>query len=109
MMPDSLKIALRALGRHKLRTALTTLGMTIGVAAVITMVALGSGAQETVADEVRSAGTNLIRVDAGNFTSQAVATGSVAGLMSAADKTTFNALPFTKSFTSSDQIGRAHV
>jgi ABC-type antimicrobial peptide transport system permease subunit len=68
MMPHSLRIALRALGRHKLRTALTTLGMTIGVAAVITMVALGTGAQETVADEVRSAGTNLIRVDAGNFT-----------------------------------------
>ena len=68
MMPDSLKIALRALGRHKLRTALTTLGMTIGVAAVITMVALGSGAQDTVADDVRSAGTNLIRVDAGNYT-----------------------------------------
>ena len=61
-------IALRALGRHKLRTALTMLGMTIGVAAVITMVALGTGAQETVEDDVRSAGTNLIRVDAGNFT-----------------------------------------
>ena len=68
MMPHTLRIALRALGRHKLRTALTTLGMTIGVAAVITMVALGTGAQETVADDVRSAGTNLIRVDAGNFT-----------------------------------------
>src|SRR5258708_23741461 len=68
MIPHTLRIALRALGRHKLRTALTTLGMTIGVAAVITMVALGTGAQDTVADEVRSAGTNLIRVDAGNFT-----------------------------------------
>src|SRR3954465_9516175 len=67
-MPHSLRIALRALGRHKLRTALTTLGMMIGVGAVITMVALGTGAQETVADDVRSAGTNIIRVDAGNFT-----------------------------------------
>jgi ABC-type antimicrobial peptide transport system permease subunit len=67
-MPHSLRIALRALGRHKLRTALTTLGMTIGVAAVITMVALGTGAQETVADDVRSAGTNIVRVDAGNYT-----------------------------------------
>lgn len=67
-MPHSLRIALRALGRHKLRTALTTLGITIGVAAVITMVALGTGAQETVADQVRSAGTNIIRVDAGNYT-----------------------------------------
>ena len=67
-MPHTLRIALRALGRHKLRTALTTLGMTIGVAAVITMVALGHGAQETVADDVRSAGTNIVRVDAGNYT-----------------------------------------
>ena len=67
-MPQTLRTALRALGRHKLRTALTTLGMTIGVAAVITMVALGTGAQDTVADDVRSAGTNLIRVDAGNYT-----------------------------------------
>ena len=38
----------KALGRNKLRTALTMLGMMIGVAAVITMVALGTGAQETV-------------------------------------------------------------
>ena len=68
MMPQTLRTALRALGRHKLRTALTTLGMTIGVAAVIAIVALGSGAQETVSDDVRSAGTNLIRVDAGNYT-----------------------------------------
>ena len=67
-MPHSLRIALRALGRHKLRTALTTLGITIGVGAVITMVALGTGAQETVADDVRSAGTNIIRIDAGNYT-----------------------------------------
>ena len=67
-MPHTRRIALRALGRHKLRTALTTLGMTIGVAAVITMIALGHGARDQVAEEVRSAGTNLVRVDAGNFT-----------------------------------------
>ena len=40
-----LRIALKALGRNKMRTALTMLGMIIGVAAVITMVALGTGAQ----------------------------------------------------------------
>ena len=68
MLRGSFKIAVRALGRHKLRTALTTLGMTIGVAAVITMVALGTGAGDTVSSDIKSAGTNLIRVDAGNFT-----------------------------------------
>ena len=40
-----LRVALKALGRNKMRTALTMLGMIIGVSAVITMVALGTGAQ----------------------------------------------------------------
>jgi putative ABC transport system permease protein len=51
------RVAPRALGRNKLRTALTMLGMIIGVAAVITMVALGSGAQEAIESQIRSAGT----------------------------------------------------
>ena len=68
MLMTSLRIAIRALGRHKLRTALTMLGMMIGVAAVITMVALGTGAQETVSEDVQSAGTNLVNVRAGNYT-----------------------------------------
>ena len=101
VMPHSLRIALRALGRHKLRTALTTLGMTIGVAAVITMVALGTGAQETVADDVRSAGTNLVRVDAGNFTrggeESKIATGlGSASTLTADDAAAIDAMPGVK-------------
>ena len=42
---SSLGIALRALSRNKLQTALTTIGMTIGVATVLTMIALGAGAE----------------------------------------------------------------
>ena len=68
MLLTSFRIALRALNRNKLRTALTMLGMTIGVAAVIAMVALGTGASGTVSDELQSAGTNLINVRAGNYT-----------------------------------------
>jgi len=64
----TVRIAVRALGRHKLRTFLTMLGMIIGVAAVMTMVALGSGAQASVEDEMKSAGTNLVYVTAGNYT-----------------------------------------
>ncbi|MFN7916460.1 MAG: ABC transporter permease [Vicinamibacterales bacterium] len=64
----TIRIAVRALGRHKLRTFLTMLGMIIGVAAVMTMVALGSGAQASVEDEMKSAGTNLVYVSAGNYT-----------------------------------------
>ncbi len=61
------RVALKALARNKMRTALTMLGMVIGVAAVITMVALGQGAQQQIEEQVRSAGTNLISVRAGNY------------------------------------------
>src|SRR5205814_5672084 len=62
------RLAVRALNRNKLRTFLTMLGMIIGVAAVVTMVALGNGAQHSVEKDVRSAGTGLIQVKAGNYT-----------------------------------------
>src|SRR6478672_10368402 len=64
---SSLAIALKALRRHKLQTALTMLGMTIGVAAVLTMIALGTGAETAIEDQVRAAGMNLIVVTAGNY------------------------------------------
>ncbi len=60
-------IALKALRRNKLQTALTMIGMTIGVATVLTMIALGSGAQSAIQDQVKAAGMNLIVVTAGNF------------------------------------------
>ena len=63
----TVRIAVRALGRHKLRTFLTMLGMIIGVAAVMTMVALGNGARASVEDEIGSAGTNLVYISSGNY------------------------------------------
>src|ERR671931_2545960 len=69
------RVALKALGRNKMRTALTMLGMIIGVAAVITMVALGTGAQSSIEAQIQSAGTNLIIVSAGNFMQGAVRMG----------------------------------
>ena len=69
------RIAFKALGRNKMRTALTMLGMIIGVAAVITMVALGTGAQTSIESQIQSAGTNMIIVAAGNFTQGAVRQG----------------------------------
>ena len=62
-----LRVALKALARNKMRTALTMLGMIIGVAAVITMVALGRGAQQEIEAQVQAAGTNMILVRAGNY------------------------------------------
>jgi len=60
-------IAIKALRRNKLQTGLTMLGMTIGVATVLTMIGLGSGAQTAIQDQVRAAGMNLIVVTAGNY------------------------------------------
>src|ERR1051325_4024468 len=61
-----LKVALRALTRNKLRSALTLLGMVIGVGAVIAMVSLGQGAQKMVQDQIQSVGTNLLFVTPGS-------------------------------------------
>src|SRR6478736_6407101 len=71
----TLLIALKALNRNKLRTVLTMLGMIIGVGAVITMVALGTGARTTIEERVKSAGTNMIMVNAGNFSQGGVRMG----------------------------------
>ncbi len=57
-----LRIALRSLMRNKTRTFLTMLGIIIGVAAVITMLAIGQGAKQIVEDQVNSMGTNVVMV-----------------------------------------------
>ncbi len=60
-------IALRALRRNRLQTSLTIIGMAIGVAAVLTMIAIGTGAETAIEDQIRAAGMNLIVVTAGNY------------------------------------------
>lgn len=66
MIGPVLKIALRALERNKGRSALTMLGIIIGVASVIAMVSLGQGAQKQVQDQIQSMGTNLLILSAGS-------------------------------------------
>ena len=70
------RIALKALARNKMRTALTMLGMIIGVSAVISLVALGRGAQQRIEDQIKSGGTNLVTVTAGNATTAGVRGGA---------------------------------
>ncbi len=72
----TIRIALKALARNKMRTTLTMLGMIIGVAAVITMVALGNGAQASIADQIKGAGTNTITVFPGTVNAGGVQTGA---------------------------------
>jgi putative ABC transport system permease protein len=63
---QSMRLAWRELGRNKMRTGLTMLGVIIGVSAVITMVALGTGASAKVSESIASLGTNLLTVMPGN-------------------------------------------
>ena len=60
-------LAWRTLRRNGLRSALTLLGITIGVGAVLTMVAVGNGARASIEDQVAAAGMNVITVTAGNY------------------------------------------
>ena len=63
---DALRSALEALRRNPLRTLLTALGVVIGTAAVIVMIAVGAGARERLAEQIRSLGANLIVVSPGS-------------------------------------------
>jgi putative ABC transport system permease protein len=59
-------VAVKALRRNAMRTALTALGMIIGVAAVIVMVAIGTGARTSIENQIKSAGSNLVMINAGS-------------------------------------------
>ena len=59
------RVALRALAINKLRSALTMLGIVIGVGAVIVMIAVGAGAQKRVEEQIRALGSNLLLVMSG--------------------------------------------
>jgi putative ABC transport system permease protein len=72
----SIQIALRALRVNTLRTTLTMLGIIIGVAAVIVMIAIGAGAQARVEEQIRSLGSNLIIVLPGSVTAGGVRMGA---------------------------------
>jgi putative ABC transport system permease protein len=73
---QSVRIAGRALRVNKLRSALTMLGIIIGVAAVIAMVGIGAGAQARVAEQIQSLGSNLIIVLSGSVTSSGIRLGT---------------------------------
>ncbi len=72
----NVRIALRALRVNRLRSALTMLGIIIGVAAVIAMVAVGSGATARITEQIRSIGSNVIIVLSGSVTSGGIRVGA---------------------------------
>jgi putative ABC transport system permease protein len=71
-----IRVAFRALVRNKMRAALTMLGIIIGVSAVIAMVSIGQGAQQSVQAQIASIGTNLLFVSAGAQNVGGVRTGT---------------------------------
>jgi putative ABC transport system permease protein len=73
LFTEILRVALSAVRANKLRSFLTMLGIVIGVGAVITMVALGSGAQKAVQDRIEALGTNLLSIYAGQSFMRGVA------------------------------------
>jgi len=72
------RVALRALARNKMRTALTMLGIIIGVGAVICTVAIGEGASSQVQEQIRNLGDNIVFVAAGSVSQGGVRMGSAA-------------------------------
>jgi macrolide transport system ATP-binding/permease protein len=84
---EALRMALLAMNAHKLRTALTMLGIVIGIASVVSIVALGAGSQKAILGEIATMGSNTITVysgrDAGDVRtegSRTLTTGDVAAL-----------------------------
>jgi putative ABC transport system permease protein len=75
-LANILRVAFRALARNKMRSALTMLGVIIGVAAVIAMVSIGQGAQASVQEQIASVGTNILFIRAGSQNMMGVRTGA---------------------------------
>ncbi len=70
------RMAMRALSRNKLRTLLTMLGITIGIAAVICTVAIGQGGQAMIQRQIATLGTNLVWIEAGGRNVNGLRTGN---------------------------------
>src|SRR5712691_1246422 len=70
------RVALRALARNKMRTALTMLGIIIGVGAVICTVAIGEGASSQIQEQIRNIGDNMVWIEAGGRNVNGVRTGA---------------------------------
>jgi macrolide transport system ATP-binding/permease protein len=94
---EALKMALLAMTNHRLRTFLTMLGIIIGIASVVSVVALGAGSQQTILDNIASMGTNTIEIKPGTGRGDR-RSGRVRSL-TADDAQALKTLPFVDSVT----------
>ena len=90
----ALMVGMAALQRNRMRTGLTMLGMVVGVAAVISIAAIGTGAQEAIEDRIAAGGANMLVVQAGNWTIGGVRLGmGASSRLTAEDAAAIAALP----------------
>lgn len=94
---EALKMALVAMSNHRLRTFLTMLGIIIGIASVVSVVALGTGSQQSILDNIASMGTNTIEIKPGTGRGDR-RSGRVRSL-TAEDAKALKTLPFVDSVT----------
>src|SRR5262245_35854348 len=78
---NTLRIAGKAIWRNKIRSALIMLGVIIGVAFVIVMIALGSGVRAAIDEQIQSQGTNVINVNFGSFQRMGIARGGAGSVI----------------------------
>jgi len=83
----SIDIGFKALTRNRLQTGLTMLGITVGVATVLAMMAVGAGAQQSIEQQVRAAGLNQLTITAGNYKQKVEDRGGVVAHQGDADDT----------------------
>jgi putative ABC transport system permease protein len=107
---DAIRLAVRRLRSSGLRTALTTLGVVIGVAAVVALLGVGEGTKAALAGQISSLGTNLISVQAGATVTGGLrgATGS-ATTLTQADATAIGKLPAVSAVAPELSLGNAVV
>lgn len=94
---EALKMAMLAMSNHRLRTFLTMLGIIIGIASVVSVVALGTGSQQAILDNIASMGTNTIEIKPGTGRGDR-RSGRVRSL-TAEDALALKTLPFIDSVT----------
>ncbi|HZQ83793.1 MAG TPA: ABC transporter permease, partial [Acidimicrobiales bacterium] len=107
---EALRLALRRLRANKVRSGLTGLGVIIGVAAVVALMAVGQGAQRSLTDRISSLGTNLLSVQAGGATGGFIrgAAGS-ATTLTTDDADALRSLPYVGAVAPELPVGNALV
>jgi putative ABC transport system permease protein len=92
-LTQNVRNAFRALIANKLRTSLTMLGIIIGVASVVALLAIGTGAQSAITDQVQGLGSNLIMIIAGQMSNSSMSRSSAQAHLTLSDAEQLTDLP----------------